>query len=130
LISVEKSDPPGSSTTRKIYLGFEINTVDMTVTVPAAKLARVKNFLQDFLLSPHHTAREASSVIGRLVAMEPALGPSVLFGTRLTLIEVVAASEEFSWDHEFVLRARPHGLLERLPLEGLAHGVHVRIGAT
>jgi hypothetical protein len=71
----------------------------------------VKNFLQDFLLLPHHTAREASSVIGRLVAMEPALGPSVLFGTRLTLIEVAAASKEFSWDHEFVVSSNAMGAL-------------------
>jgi hypothetical protein len=38
LISVEKSDPPGLLTTRKIYLGFEIDTVDMTVTVPRQSL--------------------------------------------------------------------------------------------
>jgi hypothetical protein len=129
LISVKKSDPPGSSTTRKIYLGFEIDTVDMTVTVPAAKFARVKNFLQDFLLSPHHTASEASSVIGRLVAMEPALRAfwheahthqgcgslrRVLLGPR------VCGEQQ---RHGSVgLRARPHGLLEQSPLRALHTG--------
>jgi hypothetical protein len=111
LISVEKFDPLGSSTIRKIYLGFEIDTVDMTVTVPVAKFARVKNFLQEFLLLPRHTVREASSVIGRLVAMEPTLGPSMLFGTRLVLIKVVAASEELSWDHKFVVSRDAMGAL-------------------
>jgi hypothetical protein len=35
----------------------------------------------------------------------------VLFGTRLTLIEVVAASEEFSWDHKFVVSSDAMGAL-------------------
>jgi hypothetical protein len=43
-VSEEKSDPIGSASMRKEYLGFVINTEDMTVHVPAAKLARIKNF--------------------------------------------------------------------------------------
>jgi hypothetical protein len=111
VISAEKSDLPGTSATRKTYLGFEIDTLDMTLTVPAAKFARVKDFVTEFLLSAHHTAREASSVIGQLIAMEPALGPSVLFGTRLVLIEVMAASEELSWDRKFVVSSNAMGAL-------------------
>jgi hypothetical protein len=63
----------------------------------------------------------------------------VLFGTRLTLIEVVAASEEFSWDHKFVVSSDAMGALAFVvdhmdswnghPMS-LAHRVHACIGAT
>jgi hypothetical protein len=70
-------------------LGFEIDTFNMNLTVPAAKFAWAIDFLAEFLLSVLHTAREASSIIWRLVPMEPALGPFVLFCQRLALIRVV-----------------------------------------
>jgi hypothetical protein len=62
-ISVEKSDAPGGSSQVKEYLGFIIDTVQMYVFVPEHKLARVRELLSLFLLSPRHT-REAGSQHG------------------------------------------------------------------
>jgi hypothetical protein len=44
-------------------------------------------------------------MVGKLVALEPALGTEILVSTRLALIEVVAFSEAFYWDYSFELSA-------------------------
>jgi hypothetical protein len=93
-ISVEKSDAPGGSSQVKEYLGFIIDTVRMDVFVPKHKLARVRELLSLFLLSPRHTCREAASIVGKMVSLEPALGTKILIRTRMTLIEVVSLTEE------------------------------------
>jgi hypothetical protein len=48
-IAKEKSDKLGSAAQIKEYLGFEINTLSMTVHVPTAKLDRTKSILKGFI---------------------------------------------------------------------------------
>jgi hypothetical protein len=93
VVAVEKSDKFNSSAKRKEYLGFIINTETMSVKVPELKMKRVKSILLAFLKSPKHKVREVASVLGKLIALEPALGKSVLVGTRLATIAIVAATE-------------------------------------
>jgi hypothetical protein len=50
-VAEEKSDPIGPSSQRKVYLGFLIDTLNMTVEVPAAKLTRIIDLLKAFLTS-------------------------------------------------------------------------------
>jgi hypothetical protein len=93
VVAVEKSDKFDSSAQRKEYLGFIIDTGTMSVEVPELKMKRVKSILLTFLKSPKHKVREVASVLGKLIALEPALGKSVLVGTRLATIAIVAATE-------------------------------------
>jgi hypothetical protein len=93
VISREKSDSLGSSSQRKEYLGFIINTATLTVEVPKPKLDRIGKLLKAFLLSPRHKVMEVASIVGKLISLEPALGRSIMVCTRLATIEVVAATE-------------------------------------
>jgi hypothetical protein len=98
-VSAERSDAPGDSSQVKEYLGFIIDTVRMFIFVPEHKLARVRELLSLFLLSHRHRCREAASMVGKMVSLEPALGAEILIGNRMTLIEVVSLMEEpGSWN--------------------------------
>jgi hypothetical protein len=65
----------------------------MTIHVPEAKLTRVKGILKTFLAKPLGKVREVASVIGKLIALEPALGRLILVGTRLATIEIVITTD-------------------------------------
>jgi hypothetical protein len=95
LIAAEKSDALGSSALRKEYLGFIIATETLTVEVPKPKMDRIKGILAllEFLETPKHKVCAIASVLGKLISLEPALGKSVLVGTRLATITLVAATE-------------------------------------
>jgi hypothetical protein len=93
VVAAEKSDRLGYSAQRKEYLGFVIDTEHMMVQVPAKKLARIRKILDDFMKTHRHKVRDITSVIGKLVSLEPALGRSILVGTRLATIAIVAATK-------------------------------------
>jgi hypothetical protein len=65
----------------------------MAVYVPELKLARILGFLNIFMRRRRHRVRDIASVIGKLISLEPALGRSVLVGTRLATIQIVVATE-------------------------------------
>jgi hypothetical protein len=93
IVNKEKSDKLGDFTQRKEYLGFCIDTEKMAVYVPELKLARVLGILDAFMRRRRHRVRDIASVIGKLISLEPALGGSVLVGTRLARIQIVVATE-------------------------------------
>jgi hypothetical protein len=89
----EKLDKLGDSAQRKEYLGFVIDTDEMSVHVPEQKLVRVLQLLGNFLKARDHWVQDIASVVGKLISLEPALGRSVLIGTRLATIAIVVATE-------------------------------------
>jgi hypothetical protein len=92
-VAVEKSNRLGDSAQRKEYLGFIIDTEHITVHVPAKKLDRICKILDEFMKTRRHKVREIASVIGKLVSLKPALGRSILVGTGLATIAILAATE-------------------------------------
>jgi hypothetical protein len=42
-------------------------------------------------------------MIGKLVALEVAFGPSILVGTRIVSIQIGQASDQFGWQKGFVV---------------------------
>jgi hypothetical protein len=93
VVAAEKSDRLGDSAQRKECLRFIIDAEHMTVHVPAKKLARIRKILDEFMKTRRHKVRDIASVIGKLVSLEPALGRSILVGTRLATIASMAATE-------------------------------------
>jgi hypothetical protein len=93
IVALEKLDPIGAALQRKEYLGFLIDTKAMIVEVPWQKMLRIKDLLEKFLTSNTHKVREIASMIGKLNALEPALGKSIFVGTRLATIAVVVVTE-------------------------------------
>jgi hypothetical protein len=92
-VAVEKSDKLGDSAQQKEYLGFIIDTCDMTVHVPKQKLKRVLDIWDNFLRRRRHKVRDVASLVGKLNSLEPALGRSILVGTRLATIAIVAVTD-------------------------------------
>jgi hypothetical protein len=87
-VAEEKLDKLGDSAQRKEYLGFIIDTNEMSVHVPEQKLVRVLQLLGDFLTARDHRVRDIASLVGKLISLEPALGRSVLIGTKLAIIAI------------------------------------------
>ena len=57
------------------YLGYTINSVDMTIRAPTKKLINVRKELKKFFNRPRSSARQAASVLGKLNALADALFP-------------------------------------------------------
>jgi hypothetical protein len=93
IVALEKSDPIGAASQRKEYLGFLIDTKAMIVDFRRQKMLRIKDLLEKFLTSNTHKVREIASMIGKLKALEPALGKSIFVRTRLATIAVVVATQ-------------------------------------
>jgi hypothetical protein len=65
----------------------------MAVYVPELKLARILGILDAFMRGRRHRVRDIASVVVKLISLEPALGRSVLVGTRLATIQIAMATE-------------------------------------
>jgi hypothetical protein len=63
--------------------------------VPELKMARITALLKEFLASKTHLykVRDIATMVGKLISLEPALGRSVLVGTRLATIAIVASTD-------------------------------------
>jgi hypothetical protein len=104
MVAVEKSDKLGDSAQRKEYLGFIIDTCDMTVHLPEQKLRRVLDISSNFLRRRRHKVRDVASLVGKLVSLEPALGRLILVGTHLATIAIVAVTDGWMQTRKEVIR--------------------------
>ena len=72
------------------FLGFIINSLNMSVTLSTAKAAKVQNACQDLLDSKHITIRDVTPVIGLLVSSFPAAQYGELYYRRLEMSKINA----------------------------------------
>ena len=72
------------------FLGFIINSLNMSVTLPTAKAAKVQNACHDLLDSKHITIRDVTPVIGLLVSNFPAVQYGELYYRRLEMSKINA----------------------------------------
>jgi hypothetical protein len=61
---------------RLVYLGFEIDTADMTIRVPKHKVLNLKSELRKFMRTEQPSARQVATVLGKLNAMADAIFPT------------------------------------------------------
>ena len=77
---------PGKSVLEPVtnidYLGFTLDSADMTVSLPESKVAKIKDKIRDILRKESFTIRELSQVIGMLVASFPGVEFGKLFYRR------------------------------------------------
>jgi hypothetical protein len=76
-VTMNKSNAVGTASCRIEYLGLIIDSRAMTISVPPAKMAEVRSVLKNLLDKSKVTVRELSSVVGKVVPLEPATGPSL-----------------------------------------------------
>ena len=104
VIASDKTDTAETVSQIKPYLGFVIDSRSMTVSASARKLESVKQALEEFLLHPGTvTAKELASVVGKMVAMEPAFGPVVQLLTRTAQQELTAAVVNKGWKSRLLI---------------------------
>ena len=72
------------------FLGFIINSLNMSVTLSTAKAAKVQNACQDLLDSKHITIRDVTPVIGLLLSSFPAVQYGELYYRRLEMSKINA----------------------------------------
>ena len=54
-----------------VYLGFLLNSMDMTVTLTEDRITRVQKICDDMLKAKLVTIRQLAEIVGTLVALEP-----------------------------------------------------------
>lgn len=99
ILEVKKSDGPGDSSQCKVYLGFIIDTAQMTVRLEELKKQRILKQVRDALLhgSGPISAKDLARTLGKIVAAEPALGPVVIMIARAAYADLEKATRERGW---------------------------------
>ena len=88
VINPEKSLFHASQTIE--FLGFILNSIDMTITLSETKAAKIKDTIQLFLEQKPKTIRELCKVIGNLVACFPAVPYGKLFYRQIENEKIMA----------------------------------------
>ena len=115
IISQKKTDTKDSVGTSKVYLGFEIDSVAMTVKAQPSKLAPVKDAVRRLVGSDKPVqAKAVASVIGKVISLEPALGPVVQLLSRTAQMDLAQAVEDFGWNVKLRLSAQAKNTLQWL----------------
>jgi hypothetical protein len=104
LINFEKSTVPEDASTKVIFLGVFIDTVGMCVHASFQKVKVLREAIAAMLrIYGSIPVWKLASLVGKLVALEVAFGPSILVGTRIVSIQVSEASDQFGWEKGFVV---------------------------
>jgi hypothetical protein len=104
LINLEKSTVPEDASTKVIFLGVCIDTEGMCVHASFQKVKVLREAIAAMLrIYGSIPVWKLASLVGKLVALEVAFGPSILVGTRIVSIQVSEASDQFGWEKGFVV---------------------------
>lgn len=94
-----KCVPPSHTMT---FLGIEINTTEMTLSIPQEKLDRAINTIEQVREKPRLSKRQIQSLIGSLMHISTCVRPGRLFVSRL--INLLKANQfPVYTDREFIL---------------------------
>lgn len=105
IIETNKSDQEGQSSQVKSYLGFIIDTKEMTVSLSPEKILAVRKSVEDTLEQGRKPmkAKELAKTLGKMVSTEPALGGMPLMAARAGYIQLEIATEKDGWNTTFSL---------------------------
>jgi hypothetical protein len=86
------------------YLGFQIDSTQMTLTAPARKISNLTKSMKAALRRPALSARDAASLLGKLQSMADALLPVRVHTTGIHQFQLACiARAQKSWDRTFQL---------------------------
>jgi hypothetical protein len=104
LISFEKSSLPEDASTRVEFLGVFIDTLRMCVFASLQKIRDLREVITVVQWAPGIVpVRKLASLVGKLVSLEVAFGPTILVGTRIMSVQVSEVSDQFGWEWGFVV---------------------------
>ena len=86
----KKSNQEGGASQLKEYLGFLIDTINMTVRLTDVKKQQILKKVWEtiFLGSNKLPVKELAKTLGKIVATEPALGPVVIMAARAAYLRL------------------------------------------
>ena len=79
------------------FLGFEIDSVNMSVKLTLAKVEKIKLSCENLISAEHCSIRQLAKTIGQLVASEPGFPHAPLFYRDLEFAKIDALSESRGW---------------------------------
>jgi hypothetical protein len=79
------------------WLGFLVESEEQMFKVSDSKLAKVKNALEEMLLTPTTSSRKLAALAGKIVALSPAVLPAALYSRRF----YQAMRGDSDWDTVF-----------------------------
>lgn len=99
ILEMQKSDGEEDASQSKEYLGFIIDTISMTVRLVESKKQRTLQCARETIAygSRPIPAKELAVTVGKIVALEPALGPVVIMAVRACYIDLDEATEKRGW---------------------------------
>ena len=103
IVSTSKSDTPSDVSQVKRHLGFIVDSVQMSISAPASKLKEISVLARQLLAAPPYSARQLAKLLGKLIALLPALGPVVMVLCRLAQSELSTFTDAHSWSATFTL---------------------------
>jgi hypothetical protein len=103
---IKKSDKLGEASQVKDYLGFTINTKEMTVSLKADKKADVVNTMRKTICDKKQAIplKELAKTLGKMVSTEPALGGVPLMCARAGYWQIEEAVDTKGWQAAIQLR--------------------------
>ena len=115
IFSVKKTDTEQSVSTSKVYLGFEIDSIAMTVKAQPHKLPSVKKAIRSIISNDAAVeAKALASVIGKVNSLEPALGPVVQLLSKTAQMNLAQVVEDFGWKAKIHLSLQAKNTLQWL----------------
>jgi hypothetical protein len=104
LISIEKLSLPKDASTRVEFLGVFMDTELMCLYASPQKIVSLRAIVAAALPSRGNVpVSKLASVVGKLNLLEVAFGPAILGGTRIVSIQISGSSDQFGWEHGFVV---------------------------
>ena len=125
VISEKKSDSENTMSQRKAYLGFEIDSKDMTVRAKPQKIKAVEDNIKKIIKNRRTEAKKLAATIGKIISLEPALGPIVQLMTRAAQMDLAEAVQQRGWRAKLVMSQ-----LTKDSLEDFANSMESFNGAT
>ena len=101
ILESQKSDKEGQASQIKEYLGFIIDTQQMTVRLSDDKQQALAQHLKDTLSYGTHKrmpAKVLARCLGKMVSAEPALGPMPIMAARAGYAQLEEATSRKGWD--------------------------------
>ncbi len=97
MLEREKSDKENDASQVKTYLGFEVNTANMTVSKNESKLEEILEGCRHAMKGVDIKVKDLSSVLGRITALIASHGHLARFCTRSGYVDIAQHVDKFGW---------------------------------
>jgi len=102
-VEFSKSTPLGEASHLSTYLGFQINSSNMMVTLPDTKIVEIRNDIQEILDSYSIKIKNLAKVLGKIISTIPSHGFLAMVCSRSGYVMQESHVQSFGWKGKIVL---------------------------